>query len=354
MFNLRNKRCQDLFTLETENNTDLIQCFQNDMPFDTQCRKWLKCFNSTLYKCFKKIRVVKSVRKKEENETLLNERIELKREAKLQSISEEMRIKIKERIYLIEEEISSKISEKYVEEIVETLKELGGDEKNLNGSGRKKLWEILKKNYPKCKTQVPVGKKDKFGNIVTNHEGLKELYLQTYMHRLRNRPMKQDFQKMKGYKDDLFDLRLKLAGSSKSLPWTMEDLECILKNLKSGKSRDPNGWVNEIFGNEVAGMSLKKSMLILFNKIKSENYIPDFIRYADVATIYKGKGEKCNLENDRGIFLVTTFRSILMRLIYRDKYDIVDANMSDSQVGGRKGRNVRNHIWMLNGIICDR
>ena len=81
-----------------------------------------------------------------------------------------MRIKIKERIYIIEEEISSKISEKYVEEIVETLKELGGDEKNLNGSGRKKLWEILKKNYSKCKTQVPVGKKDKFGNIVTNHE----------------------------------------------------------------------------------------------------------------------------------------------------------------------------------------
>ena len=36
MFNLRNKRCQDLFTLETENNTDLIECFQNEMPFDTQ------------------------------------------------------------------------------------------------------------------------------------------------------------------------------------------------------------------------------------------------------------------------------------------------------------------------------
>ena len=27
--------------------------------------------------------------------------------------------------------------------------------------------------------------------------------------------------------------------------------------------------------------------------------------------------------------------------------------MSDSQVGGRKGKNVRNHIWVLNGIISD-
>ena len=93
--------------------------------------------------------------------------------------------------------------------------------------------------------------------------------------------------------------------------------------------------------------------LKLFNKMKQENYIPDFIRKADVATIYKRKGEKCDLENDRGIFLVTTFRSILMRLIYMDKYDIIDSNMSDSQVGGRKGRNVRNHIWVLNGIITD-
>jgi hypothetical protein len=89
------------------------------------------------------------------------------------------------------------------------------------------------------------------------------------------------------------------------------------------------------------------------NRIKADNYIPDFIRMADVVTIYKGKGEKCDLQNDRGIFLVTEFRSILMRLIYFDKYSIIDSNMSDSKVGGRKGRNVRNHIWVLNVIICD-
>ena len=42
-----------------------------------------------------------------------------------------------------------------------------------------------------------------------------------------------------------------------------------------------------------------------------------------------------------------------MRLIYGDKYDDIDNSMSDSQVGGRKGKNVRNHIFVLNGIICD-
>ena len=87
--------------------------------------------------------------------------------------------------------------------------------------------------------------------------------------------------------------------------------------------------------------------------MRSEKFIPEFVGVADVATMYKGKGEKCSIENDRGIFLVTIFRSILMRLVYGDKYDEIDQSMSDSQVGARKRKNIRNHIWVVNGIICD-
>ena len=74
---------------------------------------------------------------------------------------------------------------------------------------------------------------------------------------------------------------------------------------------------------------------------------------ADISTIYKGKGEKTDLKNDRGIFIVSIFRSILMRMLYMDKYSCLDSSISDAQVGGRKGRSVRNHIWVLNAVICD-
>ena len=123
--------------------------------------------------------------------------------------------------------------------------------------------------------------------------------------------------------------------------------------MKKEKARDPNGLVNEIFKEGVAGKDFKISLLDFFNKMKAENLAPDFIKMADVATIYKGKGEKNDLKNDRGIFLVTIYRSILMRLIYLDTYDLLDNSMSDSQVGGRKRKSVRNHIWVLNGVICD-
>ena len=31
----------------------------------------------------------------------------------------------------------------------------------------------------------------------------------------------------------------------------------------------------------------------------------------------------------------------------------MDKSMSDSQVGARKMKNIRNHIWIINGIISD-
>ena len=42
-----------------------------------------------------------------------------------------------------------------------------------------------------------------------------------------------------------------------------------------------------------------------------------------------------------------------MRIIYNDKYPEIDKNMSDSQMGGRKGKGCRNNIFILNAIIHD-
>ena len=67
----------------------------------------------------------------------------------------------------------------------------------------------------------------------------------------------------------------------------MEDLEAALSHLKNNKSRDYEGYVNEIFKNDVIGSDLKKSLLVMFNSLKKENLIPLFMNFANVTTVPK-------------------------------------------------------------------
>ena len=278
---------------------------------------------------------------------------EIEKERKVEEIYEETRKKIEFRIKKIKDEIEREVFEEHLKEAMETLRKLGGKEDAISGEGRNNMWKLLKNKYPKSSIAVPVAKKDRQGNKITNHESLKHLYLQTYINRLRNRTIKSSFEEIKERKLELFKMRLKISEGKKSEPWKMKNLEEAIKHLKNDKARDPDGLINELFKNEVAGNSLRLSLLKLFNRIKEENEIPNFVKMADISTIYKGNGEKCDLKNDRGIFIVSIFRSILMRMIYMDKYSCLDSSISDAQVGGRKGKSVRNHIWVLNAVICD-
>ena len=351
IFNMKNKACQETFFLETETNKELLNSFKNNLPFRIQLLKWKKSFKNILHKCFKKVRIVKK-KTNLNTENLLKERFKLLIEMKAHSIDGQLKRKIQEKIDIIEEKIGQETINENYESILETTKNLG-DGQDLNVLERQKLWKMLKHKFPKNLNGVPVAKKDRDGNVITEHKELKHLYLKTYAQRLRNRPIKENLEHIKRLKEELFESRLKVASKRKTEPWTMVNLESAMKTLKKNKTRDPNGWANELFKDGVAGMQLKMSLLHILNNMKKKNEIPEFVRLADVATIYKGKGSKNDLINDRGVFIVTIIRSILMRLIYMDFYKVLDKSMSDSQIGARKDRNIRNHIWIVNGVISD-
>ena len=57
--------------------------------------------------------------------------------------------------------------------------------------------------------------------------------------------------------NELFKVRLKEAKSKKSPPFSLKELDIVLKSLKSGKSKDPNGYICELFGEGVIGTDLK-------------------------------------------------------------------------------------------------
>ena len=74
---------------------------------------------------------------------------------------------------------------------------------------------------------------------------------------------------------------------------------------------------------------------------------------SNIAYVWKKKGYKLNIDSYRGILIVNIFKSLLMKLLYQDKSEIIESNISAFQIGGRKGKNVRDHLFVVNGIIQD-
>ena len=94
-----------------------------------------------------------------------------------------------------------------------------------------------------------------------------------------------------------------------------------MKSLKNNKARDAYGHTYEIF--KYGGKDLKQSLLNFCNLVKQ--IYPTILEPSNITSLYKNKGEKADLNNDRGIFNVVKIRSILDKLVYNEKYDTIDA-----------------------------
>ena len=58
-----------------------------------------------------------------------------------------------------------------------------------------------------------------------------------------------------------------------------------------------------------------------------------------------------NMSNERGIFVLTAVRKILDKLITMEKYPDIEQSMSGSNIGARKRRNIREHLFIIYGVI---
>ena len=146
-------------------------------------------------------------------------------------------------------------------------------------------------------------------------------------------------------------MRYDFVKDIKSPPWEMNDLEKAIKGLKNNQSGDPSGIINELFKPEVMGQDLALGIIDLLNGIKAELYIPLLVQLANITTIFKNKGSRLDMKNDRGIFILSVFRKMIDKMIYHDKYDDIDHFMSDSNIGARRHKNIRKHVYVIYAII---
>ena len=246
----------------------------------------------------------------------------------------------------VEEKLAEMCAEDNWKVIQEACAEIACETGGVNA---RKMWQ-LKKRLKGIYSEPPTAMLDSHGNLVTSSAGIESLVIERYEERLKTLEIKKGLELHKMQRELLCEEQLEEAQNNVTRDWRMDELETVLKQLKNNKSRDPHGLANELFKTGNAGKDLKLAMLQMMNQIKSQQKVPKSLKLCNITSLYKNKGSRKEFENYRGIFRVCILRTILDRLIYNDEYPTIDENMTDTNVGARKKRNIRDNIFVINAI----
>ena len=332
----------------TSDNEQLRSCFNNeDEDIEISSKRWLRILKDIMKSCFKKIRVRKD-KLKPELEYLFQQKEDIKIRLanaensqdsdQAQALTIELE-KVETQIGNICAERNKNLVEKHLHPFNDTI----------DGGSPEHIWSLKKKLAPKNTSEPPTAKHDLQGNLISDRTTLEQLYKDTYAARLTPNQISPDLEDLKSLKAYLFQSNFELAQTVSSNEWSLTDLEKALKSLKKHKARDIHGHTYEIF--MFSGQDLKLSLLKMYNLMKKRQTYPSIFHSSTITSIWKKKGSKRDLDNERGIFNVTKIRSILDKIIYNDIYSQVDNNMSCSNIGARKNRNIRDHLFVINAIL---
>ena len=292
IYNFKEREAQNKFKKLTSETDAFSKCFMTDVSLLEQVDKWRKTLDDSCKKSFRKIRMKKRNIKplKECVSKLIDERNDL--------CSKPNDPEIQEKIFEISHAIADEEARENRDIILKIFKEISEDPDKIN---LQQMWKMSKKLWPKNIISLPTAKRNHMGKIVTGPRDVRNVLAKEYKNRLRSRPMRPDLIKMKERKKIIFKMKMKLAESVSTPDWQMKDLDRALSNLKNNKSRDFEGYINEIFKIGVIGEDLKKSLLLMFNKMKRKKLIHSFMNYADVTTVPK-KGSR--IEPKTNIYII--------------------------------------------------
>ena len=192
-YNFKSEECHKLFTDITETTTKLTECLDNNFSAETKSKIWEKELNRIFFKAFQKKQIVNSNKKSSSlNSLLLEERRNLIRKmARCQT--PELSLKISE--------LEEKIGEENIKMNTYNMRtQLSSCSNFVTIQNTNGCWSLVRKTRPKYLPTVPVGKINSEGNMITDQKGLKELYLDTFLWRLRDRPIRPDMKDLQSVK----------------------------------------------------------------------------------------------------------------------------------------------------------
>ena len=270
----KNPESQIVFKKLTSETQQFTSCFKKkgqSIALSTEI--WKKNLKSVCKKSFKKIRI------RQQSSKPVSREIKSLLQKKRNILKENKDLECVKNIDILIADTEAKENRNMIK------KEFGFLSENPENLNLQSVWKSLKKLRPKFSPTLPTAKRNPKGVLVTDHDELKVLIATEYKNRLRERGIKPGFEELRLRRQFMFDRRIKLSEARKNLPWCMKDLDEALSDLKNNKSRDCDGFINEIFKNDIIGSNLKDSLLEMFNLLREKQFIPEFMNDSNITTV---------------------------------------------------------------------
>ena len=327
---------EGLDKFEELTNSDLGIIISDNLrdPFTT----WLNAVENAMHQCFKRITIkegaaVRSYSKSSKIRKILSD---MSKKGKIQ------RTLVKEYITRFiekEQERLCQIRARNVEKAVEGLTVDGRFSPN-------QFWKIKKKSGTKSQSQ-PQAVKTNGGQIIRDPVGLKREVAKEFQHRLRNRLPDPNWEEYVTTTNEVVKTLMEKE-VEKGQPFTMKEIQDVIRSMKTGTSPGSDGICTDIL--QRSGKGILEPLMRVFNYIKDSGEVPSKWNEVLVTLIYKNKGSHLDLVNFRGIFLTQVVSKLFEKLL-QTRMNSCLKKVSLWQAGSRKGKSVRDNLFLLRGAI---
>ena len=326
---------EDLTILSTKMN----DIFSKNAPINEIYNKWLKRVEDIARKDIGRTTIRTTVRTERFSDTVVNLR-RTKREMKkeLKGACERRVEKVKE-FKVIQEQIRIQITNERAIKIQKRLNIISQDHsRNAFWRERKKLMQEPVKSH--------LTVKDELGKRQYCPASIKETMAAYYENLYKKKPTRWH-PKHDEIKTMILQSQLDTDYDNEwfnSVPSERQILE-IIDNKKNGKAT--TDLKNEMMKRSKEGFV--KALMPLIKYIWKNEQIPDSWNSGLITSIWKGKGDKENLNNHRGITVSSAIGNIVEEIIDRRIGAIVE--FSQGQAGGKKGACTADHLFILRSLM---